>query len=239
MKSRLTPAAKLSLQENYSSECALITNMKKQLLPKKGPAAIQKKLNCMRQNEMTISEFGKEITELFVDLTISQADGSTESYNVLKPINERQAIKQFSDGLRNRRLSTIAARNFTSLKDAIQSAKDEETSSTGNPSTSGEIMGMNKKIFYNSRNFHSNPRYFRGGAGRHMSFNRGGPRERENPPRVWRPPTSRGRGQGRRGQNIRGTFSRSYRGNRGNTMNVMNENSASEAEPRLDQFFRE
>lgn len=88
---------------------------------------------------MPIVDYGKLITELFVDLTISQADGNTECYNILKSINEKQAIKQFSDGLRNRRIGTIiSARNYSSLKDAIQAAQDEETSS----SAAGEVMGM-------------------------------------------------------------------------------------------------
>lgn len=70
-----------------------------------------------------------------MNLTIPQADGNTENYNVLMPVNEKQAIKQFSDGLRNRRLSTlIADGNFSSLKDAIQAAKDKETLS---PCTTG------------------------------------------------------------------------------------------------------
>ncbi|KAF9811840.1 hypothetical protein SFRURICE_021197 [Spodoptera frugiperda] len=50
------------------------------------------------------------------------------------------SIDEF-EGLRNRRLSTlISARNYTSLKDAVQAAVDEETSS---PSTSGDVMYIN------------------------------------------------------------------------------------------------
>lgn len=59
---------------------------------------------------------------------------------LLKNVNEKFAIKKFADGLRNRRLSTvIAARNYKSLKDAIQAAKEEETEGS---STSGDVMGM-------------------------------------------------------------------------------------------------
>lgn len=246
LKSRLSQAAKLRLQDNYSSITELIKDMRKELLPNKGATAIQKKLHNLRQNDMTVSDFGKEITELFVDLTISQADGNSENYNILKQINEKQAIKQFSDGLRNRRLSTlIAARNFSSLKDAIQAAKDEETSS---PSTSGEIMGMYKRKFYNYRDFQNNSRYFRGGPsrpGRQMSAYRGynnGFRGNFQPQSSWHSSTSRGQGQ--RGRLHRGTFSRSYRGNKGinkNSVNIIRENESitSETEPRLDQFFRE
>ncbi|CAG9099715.1 unnamed protein product [Plutella xylostella] len=71
------------------------------------------------------------------DLTISQSDDNPEAYGVLKPLNEKTAIKRFSDGLRSSRLSTIiAARNYSSLSEAIQAAKDEETMST----SSSEVL---------------------------------------------------------------------------------------------------
>ncbi|XP_053611999.1 uncharacterized protein LOC128676086 [Plodia interpunctella] len=126
LKSRITQAAKLRLRDDYADVDALISDMNKELLPRKGATAIQNKLQKLRQNELSISDYGKQITELFEDLTISQANGNSECYNILKPINEKQAIKQFSDGLRNRRLSTIiSARNYSYLKDAIQAAQDE------------------------------------------------------------------------------------------------------------------
>lgn len=99
----------------------------------------------MKQNELSVQDYGKEISELFVQLTISQANGNSDNYNVLKPLNEQYAIKKFSEGLRNRKLSTIiTARSYSSLKDAIQAAQDEEIAST---STSGEVFGM-----YNNNN---------------------------------------------------------------------------------------
>uniref|UniRef100_A0A2H1V7R6 SFRICE_020682 n=1 Tax=Spodoptera frugiperda TaxID=7108 RepID=A0A2H1V7R6_SPOFR len=126
LKSRLSQSAKLRLEDDYTSVEALIRDMQIELLPKKGAAAIQNKLQKTRQNDMPIVDYGKLITELFVDLTISQADGNTECNNILKSIHEKQAIKQFSDGFRNRRISTIiSARNYSSLKDAIQAAQDE------------------------------------------------------------------------------------------------------------------
>lgn len=139
LKSRLSQGAKLQLKSSYSSVSELTSDMKNVLLPKKSATAIQEKLTHMRQNDLSVRDFGKQISELFIDLTISQANGSSSSYDVLKPLNEKFAIKKFSDGLRNRRLSTIiAARDFSSLKDAIQAAQDEEVQS----STSGEILGM-------------------------------------------------------------------------------------------------
>lgn len=142
LKSRLSQTAKLKLCLTYDTTDDLIRDMRRQLLPHKSPTAIQAKLQYVRQNEKTIADYGKQLSELFVDLTISQADGNSTSYDILKPINEKYAIKRFADGLRNRRLSTIiAARNFDSLKDAIQSAQDEEVLTT---SKSEEIFYMQR-----------------------------------------------------------------------------------------------
>lgn len=159
LKSRLSQAAKLQLKSSYSSVTDLIHDMKNTLLPKKSASAIQTKLTRMRQNDLTIKDYGNQISELFINLTISQADGNPTNYNLLKPINEQFAIKKFSDGLRNRRLSTIiAARNFSSLKDAIQAAQDEESESA---TTSGDVLGMSSIRGFNNR--------FSRGRGRHFS----------------------------------------------------------------------
>lgn len=244
LKSRLSQQAKLRLQDDYTTVDSLISDMNKELLPKKGATAIQNKLQKIRQNEMSISDYGKQITELFVDLTISQANGNSECYNILKPINEKQAIKQFSDGLRNRRLSTIiSARNYNSLKDAIQAAQDEETSS----SAAGEVLGMYKRHFFYNRHFGNNPRFLRTSRNYRVSSYRGHnrPQGHSQPSSsTWQQSTSRGRGHLTRGypRNNRGTFY-NYRGNRGirrNTVNVINENQNSSLdEPRLDKFFRD
>lgn len=140
LKSRLSQHATLKLLPNYESVDELTKDMRRLLLPPKSYTAIQAKLHQCRQNDKSISDFGKELSELFVNLTVSQANGNSKNYNILRPLNEKLAIKRFADGLRNRRLSTIvAARNFSSLSDAIQAAQDEEVTS---PGTSAEVMGM-------------------------------------------------------------------------------------------------
>lgn len=153
LKSRLSQTAKLRLSSNYGSVEAMVKDMKRELLPRKSATAIQSKMQLMKQGELSINDFGKELSEMFVELTITQAEGNKNAYDVLKPLNEKQAVKRFADGLRNRRLSTIiAARNFENLKDAVQAAVDEELMST--PSTSGEILNMTrgkKYPHYNSR----------------------------------------------------------------------------------------
>lgn len=143
LKSRLSQKAKLLLCSKYDTIDDLIRDMRKILLPQKSYTALHAKLQQSRQNEKSISDFGRELSELFVDLTISQADGNSKNYEILRPLNEKLAIKRFSDGLRNRRTSTIiAARNFSSLSDAVQSAMDEELSA---PSTSSEFIGTYKR----------------------------------------------------------------------------------------------
>lgn len=151
IKSRLSQSAKLKLNTKYDSVNELVKAMKTCLLPKKSATALQHKLYNLKQNDLTIDDYGKKITDLFVDLTISQSEGNESNFGILKPINEKLAIKSFADGLRNRRLSTIiAARQFTSLSDAIQAAIDEEVSS---PSTSGDILFMRRNnSYYQYRN---------------------------------------------------------------------------------------
>lgn len=152
LKSRLSETAKLKLDSCYDSVEVLLKDMRKLLLPQKSFTAVQAKLQRAAQNSRSIADYGKDISELFVDLTISQADGDSNAYKILKPINEKYAIKRFADGLRNPKLSTIiAARNYASLKDAIQAAQDEEVSTATHPS---EIVGT-----YKSSSFRRNNRY--------------------------------------------------------------------------------
>ncbi|KAH9640803.1 hypothetical protein HF086_001964 [Spodoptera exigua] len=116
LKSRLSQAGKLKLNESYSTIGELIQDMKCKLLAQKSANSIQTKLQQLRQNDKTINDYGQELSQLFVDLTISQSKGDANSYKVLKPLNEKMAIKRF----------IIASRNFDSLKDAVQAALDEE-----------------------------------------------------------------------------------------------------------------
>lgn len=208
LKSRLSQSAKLRLNSSYSSVNKLIKDMRNELLPRKSATAIATKMEQIKQNNLSIVDFGKQLSELFVDLTISQAEGFSKNYDILKPLNEKIAIKKFADGLRNRRLSTIiAARNFSSLKDAVQAAQDEEVSSS---SGSGEIMGMSKNTYYSS-NYRGRRNYFRGARGqcntRYFS-----PRSHESYQRGWSHPANSS-GASMRSQHFRGNNNRSFRSN--------------------------
>lgn len=129
LKTRLSSNAKLRLKTTYNSLETLVTDIKTYLLTRKSPTALQAQLFSIKQSSRSIEEFGKELEDLFVGLTISQANDDPDIYEILRPINEKSAIKRFANGLRSQRLSTIiSARNFEYLKDAIKEAQDEENS---------------------------------------------------------------------------------------------------------------
>lgn len=185
LKSRLSESAKLRMCSNYLSVTDLIKDMRDVLLPKKSDTAIQSQLQCIRQDNTSIQEFGKQIEKLFVDLTVSQANGNSSSYEILKPINERIAIKRFADGLRNSRLSTIiAARNYSSLKDAIQGALDENLSSGREERVMNFYHNRGRSSFYNTFGNRNPP------AGFHKNGSRGYSRGMPTPRNL----NNRGRG---------------------------------------------
>lgn len=159
LTSRLSESAKMRLSQNYSTCNDLISDMKAHLLTKRSSNAIHLELMKMRQNDDTVEDYGKKIEDLFINLTISQADGKADSFQTLKPINEKLAIHRFTDGLRSRELSVIlAARNYSELKDVIRAAKDEEASGN-HQSTSSVFAGQTQRGYpgrFGSRNFYSN-----------------------------------------------------------------------------------
>jgi hypothetical protein len=177
LKSRLSQSAKLKLDEKYLKIDDLLKDMRCKLLAQKAATAIQAKLQTKRQTNETISEFGSELAQLFVDLTISQSNGDTNSYKVLRPLNEKVAIKKFADGLRNRRISTIiAARNFDTLKDAIQAAVDEEITLPSSAEVIGTYTKSNKPFNYHgfSSGYNQTRGNFRGNYNQRYNNFRGG-----------------------------------------------------------------
>lgn len=133
LKTRLSSSAKLRMKSNYDSVANLVSDLKKYILPKRSPVALQSQLQSCNQGSRSIEAFGTELEDLFVNLTIAQADNDNTKYDILRPLNEKVAIKRFADGLSNSRLSTIiASRQFDSLSEAIRTAKDEQSLSTDN-----------------------------------------------------------------------------------------------------------
>ncbi|KAH9641821.1 hypothetical protein HF086_005361 [Spodoptera exigua] len=130
LKTRLSPSAKLRLKATYADIESLVGDIRANLLPKKSAVALQTQLFRTTQGRRTIEKFGSEIEELFVNLTIAQANEKRDAYEVLRPLNEKTAIKRFSDGLADKRLSTIiASRQFATLSEAITAAVDEQSMS--------------------------------------------------------------------------------------------------------------
>lgn len=210
LKTRLSENAKLRLNQNYGTVQLLVDDMKKYLISKKSFTALQEQLMRCRQDQRDIEDYGKEIEHLFVNLTISQADGDTTKYDVLKPLNEKMAIKRFATGLQNKHISTIiSAKNYDSLKDAIRDAADEQTSMSPRDS----IMKLtNRQYSRNNVSYSSRGRCFqaRGTYNNHRG-------------QFW----SRGGGQPARARaQPRGRYYTSYRGNRGSQGMYIHRNNA-------------
>lgn len=178
LKTRLNNAAKLKLNSKYETVKQLVTDITKYLLPKKSANSLLIQLNNVTQKDMSIDKYGEKIEELFIGLTIAQADGKPEACEVLRPINESLAIKKFADGLRNRRLSTIlAARQYTDLKEAIRAAQDEELAQPQRDST---VMSM-RNACSPRRGYHRPPRWnWRASSGRYAT----------RPPNAYFPPNT-------------------------------------------------
>lgn len=158
LKGRLSENAKLRVNTDYPTVKDMLQDLKKKLLTTKSFTAIQGQIQSLNQGFRSIDEYGSQLEKLLTELNISQADGDASKIDVLKPINEKMAVKKFADGLKDEKVSTIiTARNYSSLKDAIQAAKDESKSST---SRQAEVMKMTpaRGKYYNNRT------YFRGQA---------------------------------------------------------------------------
>lgn len=246
LKNRLTQAGKLKLHSSYSTIDALVSDIKSKLLPKKSASAIQHKLFDFKQNNLSIDDFGKQISELFVDLTISQAGGDEHAFDVLRPLNEKQAIKCFADGLRNRRLSTvITARNYNTLKDAIQAAVDEDVTSS---SSSANLMYFNRYNHYNNNSRSFGNRRGQRARPRGTSYagaGRGAPKEQRGAhhgeqrgaTRSWRGRQSTGRGARR--PYFRGRSNNNYN-QQPHIHTLTNTNSQNDSKSEENnQFFRD
>lgn len=268
LKTRLTQSAKLRLSLTYNTVENLITDIKTHLLTKKSAAVLATDLHNSRQNNKSIDEYSKNIEELLTNLTLAQADGDQNKIAILKEVNEKLAINAFSNGLRNSELRTIIkARNYSSLKDAIVGAKDEETLKLSNSQHSAFHLRHNTNTHHNnsargsnrgnrgrfqtnfSRNSHSNSNTF------NNNFSRGRPRHENNSTRNlnfnnnnnYYNANSRGRGSGQGRYNNRGHQTqfrnvRNYFTNLDNETSILgNSNSNNTSNPnnnRGQRFFR-
>lgn len=170
LKTRLNASAKLRLKPTYPSVEILISDIRKYLLPKKSAVAILSQLHSTTQGHRSIENYGNDLEQLFVNLTLAQADGDDKKFAILRPINEKVAIKRFADGLNNFRLSTvIAARQFDSLPEAIRTAMDEHSLL---PNDNNQVMKLREqerpRSFNNFRGNYQKNNYNR--SNNHGSF---------------------------------------------------------------------
>lgn len=218
LKSRLSENAKLRMSNNYTSANDLVRDLRSVLLPKKSFTAIQSRLQNTTQGWRTIDQYGTEIEKLFTNLTISQADGNSQNYSVLKPLNEKLAIKRFADGLSDSRLSTIiAARNYHSLTDAIQAAKDEELA------VASTSRGENVMQYSHHARGRSQANYFRRGR----FYNRQPRGQRGNYNQYSNNHRNFGNSRGRSFYRSRGETRGSFNANRGRGYQVPNKHQSS------------
>lgn len=75
LKSRLSQSANLKLNTKKKEKKKA---MKTNLLPKKSATALQQRLFNLKQNDLSIDDYGKQITDLFVDLTTNTSTGGPE-----------------------------------------------------------------------------------------------------------------------------------------------------------------
>lgn len=158
IKTRLSQSAKLKLKSTYLSIEELSADLKKHFIITKSPTQLSLQLNRMKQNHLTIDQFGRKIEELLEDLTISQANGNTNILDVLRSVNEKVAVSVFANGLQSNELRTIVkARNYVELSEAIKGAKEEEPMQQQN---SHELYHFNHRGNYNKKrgnSFNYNP----------------------------------------------------------------------------------
>lgn len=183
LKIKLTQNAKLRLRRDYRKVDELVLDMKNFLLTKKSPAALSTQLHNVRQEGKSIEDFAKLVEQLSLDLTISQADNDSAALDVLRQVNEKIAINTFANGLRNSEIRTIIkARNYSNLKDAVASAKEEEL-------VKNSYQTSNPKLFhFRQRNSTHNENKYRSGRRYSENNNR---RQKFNPNHT----TKEGRGR--------------------------------------------
>ncbi|KAK9717364.1 Reverse transcriptase (RNA-dependent DNA polymerase) [Popillia japonica] len=148
LKTRLSENAKIRLNKTYDSVDTLLDDIRKHFTTKKSATTISNQLHNAKQLNRSISEFGSDIEQLFSDLTLAQADNNETLLESLRPVNEKIAINSFCNGIKNHELRTILkARNCTTLKDAINTAIDEEKNK---PPTSN-VFSYNNRGYVNYR----------------------------------------------------------------------------------------
>lgn len=174
LKVKLSQNAKMRLKNSYNNTNDLIGDMKKHLLTKKSAAALSNQLHTAKQNNKTIDEFGKSLEELMLNLTLAESSNEAET-RILTATNEKLAINAFANGLRDNNLKIIVkSRNYTTLREAIVGAMEEDISRPDFQSHQVFFSNSKKYGSFNSRN-RSSFSHFRGNRYSHNAGERHAP----------------------------------------------------------------
>lgn len=218
---------KLDLLEEISNSKDLERSLNKVLKPKRTTLQIQSDLVHEKQNNRKVKEFSAKIESLVAELSSVRISNVTDD-NVKKMINsdvDETGLNAFKLGLNDFLKPVVYAANPATLAEAIQKAKDYESSiSNGNNArvyrfNSNNYRGNNRQNRNNSNrynnNFNNRPNNFRNnGNGRYNNnggrFNNGNNNNNNN----------------LRGQNYNRNNSSNNRGNRNsNNFNRNNNNN--------------
>lgn len=241
LKTKLTEAAKIRLNPDYQSVQGLLNDISKHLLSKKSASALSASLHSARQKHKSINEFGQEIEEMMLNLTISQADGDKNALKCLPQINEKLAITAFANGLRDPNLRTIIkARNYSSLKDAISGAKDEEISNRAGASE--QVFQYSTRNKRSTRNFRGSRQFNQRGNYPPRAINNNSSNNRNNPTNSYHQ-NSRGRVNRGRGSNRGSRYFRNNYNQRSFFLETQGHsetpNASTATQENNDLFFRE
>lgn len=156
LKTRLSENAKIRLNKSYDSLEALAEDIRINFITQKSAAVLSNQLHQIRQLEKSIDDFGSEVEQLLSELTLAQAGSDDTLLKSLRSVNEQIAINSFCNGIRNHDVRMIVkARHCATLKEAINTAKDEEKSK---PSTSNVFHFNNRGNFRGNGNYASRNR---------------------------------------------------------------------------------
>lgn len=195
LKVKLSLNAKIRLEKTYGSVQSLVRDMRKHLLTEKSAATLAVELHKARQNNRSVENFGKDIEQLMLELTLSQSKGDDRAQVVLQGVNEDLAINAFCNGLKDGNLRTvIRSRGYGTLKDTIAGAKDEERNSLF-VSPTNNVFHARGQHFSRGSQGHS---YFRGHGRQNASsgnFSFGQGTRSSNQQNYFRVNNSRGRRQ--------------------------------------------
>lgn len=180
LKACISHKDSIRMKKSYDNTVELISDLKKQFLPRQSSTALAAKLQSTTQGEMDIEKYGRKIEELMSQLTIAQTGDNDNALPIFQTENEKIAVDVFARGIRNTELRTIVkAGRYRTLNEAINAAKDEvfiskQTSTMyhmqrgiSNNFQANKFRGTNNRSHNNNFRGNMNNRYNTNSSGRY------------------------------------------------------------------------